>query len=165
MKIELYYDANNVQPRPENEGLYGQRMSRLLGRVKEAGVEYSVIDVSDLPREELEDVYTRVAVLPSVRKRYRIRHIFGTNKYPGSFFGKGVPALVVVENGRPQDVYPHEEAGGKIVTVKEYLEKLAKGGEGARAGRELAKRMDALRAKIGYVGVTARELIDEGRRR
>jgi hypothetical protein len=29
----------------------------------------------------------------------------------------------------------------------------------------LAKRMNTLRAKIGYVGATARELIDEGRRR
>jgi hypothetical protein len=70
----------------------------------------------------------------------------------------------VLESGRPQDVFPHEE-GGKIVTIKDYLERLAKGEEGARDGRTLAKRMDALRAKIGYVGATARELIDEGRRR
>ena len=164
MKIELYYDPDNMEPRPENEGLYGQRMERLLGQMKEAGVDYRVLDPSELSREELEDAYTRLAVPPSVRKRYGIKRIFGTNKYPGSYFGRQVPALVVLESGRPQDVFPHEE-GGKIVTIKDYLERLAKGEEGARDGRTLAKRMDALRAKIGYVGATARELIDEGRRR
>lgn len=164
MKIELYYDPDDTEPRPENEGLYGQKPNRLLGQVKEAGVDYQVVDPSGLSREELEDAYIRLAVPPSVRKRYGIKRIFGTNKYPGSFFGRQVPALVVLENGRPQDVFPHEE-GGKIVTIKDYLEKLGKGGEGARSGRALAKRMDALRAKIGYVGATARELIDEGRRR
>jgi hypothetical protein len=164
MKIEFYYDSNDTEPWPENEGLYGQRMEPLLGQVKEAGIDYRVVDPSDLSREELEDAYIRLAVPPSVRKRYGIKRIFGTNKYPGSFFGRQVPALVVLENGRPQDVFPHEE-GGKIVTIKDYLERLTKGEEGVRDGRALAKRMDALRAKIGRVGATARELIDEGRRR
>jgi len=44
-----------------------------------------------------------------------------------------IAKLVVLENGRPQDVYPHEE-GGTIVTIKEYLSKLAKGAAGAGAG-------------------------------
>ncbi len=163
MEIKLYYDPDSVQGRPVNDGLHEEGVERLLVRVKEAGVAYSVVDVSDLPRQELEDIYTRQAVVPSVRKRYGIRRIFGTNKYPGAFFGKGVPALVVLEDGRPQDVYPHEGEGGRIVTIKDYVDKLAAGGR-AGAGRELAKRMDALRAKIAYVGATARELIDEGRR-
>lgn len=164
MKIEFYYQANRIQSWPENEGLYGRMPDHLLGQMREAGVEYRMIDPSELSREELEDAYIRLAVPPSVRKRYGIKRVFGTNKYPGSFFGRQVPALVILENGRPQDVFPHEE-GGKIVTIKDYLEKLTTCDKGADSGRALAKRMDALRAKIGYVDATARELIDEGRRR
>jgi hypothetical protein len=164
MKLELYYDPENVLAVPENEGVYAQDPERLMSAVREAGVEYRVIAPSSLSREQLDDVYNRFAVPPSVRKRYGIRRIFGTNKYPGSFFGKGVPALVVLENGRPQDVFPHEE-GGKLVTIKDYLERLGHGGESVHDGRALADRMDALRARIGRVGVGVRELIDEGRRR
>ncbi len=163
MKVELYCHPDNVQDWPENEGLYGQQPERLLVRVREAGVEYAVIDVSGLSREALEDIYTRLAVVPSVRKRYGIRRIFGTNKCPGAFFGKSVPALVVLENGRPEDVYPHEERG-RIVTIKDYIDRLA-AGDLARARRDLAKRMDALRARIGPIGVGVRDLIEDGRRR
>jgi hypothetical protein len=163
MKLELYFDPDQVLAVPENEGMYAQDPQRLLSAVREAGVEYRVVAPSSLSREELDDLYSRLAVPPSVRKRYSIKRIFGTNKYPGSFFGRGVPALVVLDDGRPQDVFPHEE-GGKIVTIKDYLERLSKAG-GAADRRALAERMDALRAKIGRVGVGVRELIDEGRRR
>jgi len=160
MKFELYYDPEHVLATPENEGLYGQEPDRLLGRIKEAGVEYRVIDPSKLSREELEDAYSRLAVPPSVRKRYGIKRIFGTNKYPGSHFGRGVPALVILEDGRPQDVFPHEE-GGKVMTIKDYLQRLTR----RKLGRELARRMDAVRSQIGRVDVSARALIDDSRRR
>lgn len=159
-EIKLFYDPRDVERRPENEGLYGADPGRLLSRVKEAGLSYDVIDVSAMRRDELEDMYSRLAVTPSVRKRYRVKRIFGTNKYPGCRFGKGVPALIVLEDGRPQDVYPHEE-GGKIVTIKDYVDEL----ERARRNTDLVKRMDALRARIGKVGVSVRALVNEGRRR
>lgn len=134
----------------------------LVGRaMKEAGVEYRAVDVSEFGREELEEAYARLAVTPSVRKGYRIKHIFGTNKYPGSKFGKDVPALVILENGRPQDVYPHEE-GGRLVTIKDFVDGLRRRG---RSGADLAKRMDALSARIGTIGVSTSELVEEGRRR
>lgn len=161
-EIKIYYDPGGAEPGPENEGLYPEGASGLMTKLGEAGVAYSAIDVSGLARHEREDLYTRLAVTPSVRRRYRVKRIFGTNKYPGSRFGKGVPALVVLEDGRPQDVYPHEEEGGKVVTIKEYVDRVARNG---KRGRELVRRMNALRAKIGRVGVSARELIDEGRRR
>ena len=69
---------------------------------------------------------------------------------------------MVLENGRPVDVYPHEEQDGTIVTIRDYLERIGGGAEGG--GSELARRMDALRARIGRVDATARELIEEGRR-
>jgi hypothetical protein len=160
-EIKLVYEPGNVEKGPENEGLRQEEMDRLLQRIKEAGLEYSVVDTSGASRQELEDMYTQLAVTPSVRKRYGVKRIFGTNKYPGSHFGRGVPALVVLENGRPVDVYPHEEKGGKIMTIRDYIDTLKRGAR----GRELAARMDALREKIGRVDRTARELIDEGRRR
>lgn len=150
-EARLYYDSSA-----------GEADSRRLGEVlKEAGVAYRAVDVSALSPNELEDVYARMAVTPSVRKGYRIRHIFGTNKYPGSRFGREEPALVVLEDGRPQDVYPHEE-GGKTVMITDYIKRL----RSTRRGRaSLAARMDALRATIGRVGATSSELVDEGRRR
>ncbi len=160
-EIKLFYDPHGHERRPENEGLYDTEPDRLLSRVKEAGLSYDVIDVSAMPRGEIEDAYSRLAVTPSVRKRYRVKRIFGTNKYPGCRFGKGVPALIVLEDGRAQDVYPHEEEGGKIVTIKDYVDGL----ERARRNTELVKRMDALRARIGKVGVSVRALVHEGRRR
>lgn len=159
-EARLYYD-------PSGKGREGadstaERDFDLLGRaIKEAGVEYRAVDVSVLESDELEEAYARLAVTPSVRKGYRIKHLFGTNKYPGSKFGRDVPALVVLEDGKPQDVYPHEE-GGRLVTIKDYVDGLRRRG---RSGADLAKRMDSLRVKIGSVGAKSSELIDEGRHR
>ena len=164
MEYELYYAPAHIVESPENDGLQGDGLDRAVRRVREAGATYRVIDVSDRSREELEDAYERLAVPPSVRKRYRVRHIFGTNKYSGTFFGKGVPALVVLEDGRPQDVYPHEE-DGKIVTIKDFLDRIWGSRERAGRGRELAARMDALRVSIGPLGVPTSELVEEGRTR
>ena len=47
------------------------------------------------------------------------------------------------------------------MTIRDYLERI--GGAGA-GGSELARRMDTLRARIGRVDATARELIEDGRR-
>lgn len=160
-EAKLVYEPGNIEKRPENEGLHQEELGNLLQRMQEAGVEYSVVDTSGASREDLEDMYSQLAVSPSVRKRYRVKRLFGTNKYPGSRFGRGVPALVVLDNGRPTDVYPHEEEGGKIVTIRDYVDTL----NGGARRRELAARMDALRKKIGHIDATARELIDEGRRR
>lgn len=117
-----------------------------------------------MTRGEAEEAYIRLAVPPSMRQRYRVRLVFGTHKYAGGFFGKGVPALIVYEDGSPQDVYPHEEQDGTIVTINDYLERRERGSDSERRA-ELVRRMDALRGSIGPVGATARELIDEGRRR
>ena len=163
-EVAVYYDAgggDSAQPRSLGLG-------EVTRRLREAGVEYRVVDGGQLSHEEREAAYHNLAVRPSVRRRYRVRRVFGTNKYPGSFFGSGVPALVVIEDGRPVDVYPHEEQDGTIVTIDDYLRGLGGGDradEAADAGDRaaLARRMDALRSSIGAVGVTARELIEDGR--
>ena len=158
--FEVYYNAGEVREGdPVNGGLSADDLPRLEQQLREVGAEYRVVD--GLTQQEREEAYVSRAVRPSVSKRYRVRRVFGTNKYSGQDFGGAVPALVVLENGRPVDVYPHEEQDGTIVTIRDYLERI--GGAGA-GGSELARRMDTLRARIGRVDATARELIEDGRR-
>ena len=159
--FEVYYNAGEVREGdPVNGGLSADDLPRLERQLREVGAEYRVVD--GLTQQEREEAYVSRAVRPSVSKRYRVRRVFGTNKYSGQDFGGAVPALVVLEDGRPVDVYPHEEQDGTIVTIRDYLERIGGGAEGG--GSELVRRMDALRARIGRVDATARELIEEGRR-
>ena len=180
-EMELYHAgaarredrANDPANDPANEEPAGDGLARLTHRLEETGIAYRVVDADALTPQGREEAYHSLAVRPSVRRRYRVRRVFGTNKYPGSFFGAAVPALVVFEDGRPVDVYPHEQQDGTIVTIEDYLDRIegAAGGAGAvRAaggadGAALARRMDALRARIGRVSVSARDLIEDGRRR
>ncbi|MYE46988.1 MAG: hypothetical protein F4X25_09675 [Chloroflexi bacterium] len=158
-EFEVYYTTGEVQAGdPANAGISPGDLPRLERQVRETGVAYRVVE--GLTEQEREEAYVSRAVRPSVSKRYRVRRIFGTNKYSGQYFGGAVPALVVLENGRPVDVYPHEEQDGTIVTIRDYLDRLG-GGSG---GADLARRMDALRARIGGVDVSVRELIEDGRR-
>ena len=158
-EFEVYYTAGEVQEEePANAGLAAADLPRLERQLREVGVAYRVVE--GLTQQEREEAYVSRAVRPSVSKRYRVRRVFGTNKYSGQYFGGAVPALVVLENGRPVDVYPHEEQDGTIVTIRDYLDRIG----GGAGGADLAKRMDALRARIGRVGMDARELIEEGRR-
>ena len=159
--FEVYYNAGEVREGdPVNGGLSADDLPRLERQLREVGAEYRVVD--GLTQQEREEAYVSRAVRPSVSKRYRVRRVFGTNKYSGQDFGGAVPALVVLEDGRPVDVYPHEEQDGTIVTIRDYLDRIGGADEGG--GSELARRMDALRARIGRVDATARELIEEGRR-
>lgn len=155
---EFYYDPGEIHDTPANRDL-----ARAARRIREAGAAYRVVDASEMTREQAEQRYLDRAVPPSMAKRYQVKLVFGTNKYAGGFFGKGVPALVVLEDGRPADVYPHREQDGTIVTINDYLDRRQQAAE--TGGGELVARMDALRATIGPVGALARELIDEGRRR
>ncbi len=160
-EFEVYYTTGEVKDEePANAGLSAADLPRLERQVRETGVAYRVVE--GLTQQEREEAYVSRAVRPSVSKRYRVRRVFGTNKYSGQYFGGAVPALVVLENGRPVDVYPHEEQDGTIVTIRDYLDRI--GGSDGGDGADLARRMDALRARIGRVGVSARELIEDGRR-
>ena len=160
-EFEVYYSAGQVlEGEPANAGLSAGDLPRLERQLREVGAEYRVVD--GLTQQEREEAYVTRAVRPSVSKRYRVRRVFGTNKYSGQYFGGAVPALVVLENGRPVDVYPHEEQDGTIVTIRDYLERI--GGSAGGGGTDLVRRMDALRERIGRVDVTARELIEDGRR-
>ena len=84
------------------------------------GIEYQIIDTAEMTDDELIGWYVK-AILPSVKHKYRVRTVFGSNRYSGVFFGRQQPALLV--EGDQWDVYPHEENGRKV-TIEEFLQKL-----------------------------------------
>lgn len=92
----------------------------VLANLKNQGIECKIIDTAEMSENELMEHYINT-ILPSIKHKYRVRTVFGSNKYPGTFFGKQQPALLV--EGDSWDVYPHEE-DGKKVTIEEFLRKL-----------------------------------------
>jgi hypothetical protein len=124
MKLRLYHSSEEqpLSGHPPNEGY--DKVEQLLELVAEKGILYETMDTNRLSEEEIQAAYID-ACMPSVYKKFKLRQVFGSRRRSGWLFGKGVPALVVYspESQFAEDVYPHEERG-RIVTIKEYLEKL-----------------------------------------
>lgn len=155
-----------------NRGFDLNEIRAVFQRLEEMGVSSEIIDTSTWSEKELSNLYIE-AVLPAVYKKYHVRQVFGSKRNSGFLFGKGVPALLVYEPGKqyPSDIYPHRN-GGRIVTIKAFIEELLKkmgkaplSAEKREANKALVGRMDRLREKIGPIGVPVSELIREGRRR
>ncbi len=165
---------SQIQPlsSPENEGFDLSEIKTILQQLEELGLSGEIIDSMTNSDEELTDLYLE-ATLPTARKKYQVRQVFGSKRHAGYLFGKEVPALLVYEPGKqyPVDLYPHR-SGNRTVTIRGFLEGLLKRlkkapltVENRQANKGLVERMDRLREKIGPIGVRVVELIREGRRR
>ena len=93
-----------------------------LNELKKAGISVDLFDTAEISLSELYGHYIKDAVPSSVRKRYRIAHLFGTQKRSGIFFGKEQPSLLFYAEGSnvPTDVYPHDKEGRRI-SIEEFL--------------------------------------------
>lgn len=162
MRLELYCSEGELVEAPENRGYRPLQIAALLSRLRDGkGLDYTIQDVAAWGRDSVARAYER-AVIASYTNRYAIRKVFGTNSSSGVFFGRGVPALIVYDEGdRPVHVFPHEERGD-LVTICDYLETLL--GDDA-AGLRLANAMDELMREIGPIGAPTSDLVHEGRRR
>lgn len=160
MRLQLFYLDEDVMDVPENRGFDPLKINSLLRQLKEEK-EIDCTIISHSSPSEIDRAY-QAAIICSSWNRYPIRKVFGTNKSSGSFFGRGVPALLAYEGERPVHVFPHEDPQGKPTTIRDYLETLLTGESG---GEALAKRMDELRKTIGPIGASTSELVREGRRR
>jgi len=123
MLLRLYYDSTQEPLKnPANEGV--ATAFALLKEAEKKGNACEWMDTSKLTEADRMHAYFD-AVGPSVLKKYKIRQVFGSRRNSGWLFGKGVPALIVIELGKqnPEDVYPRDE-GGRIVTIKQFLQQL-----------------------------------------
>ena len=156
----------------ENEGFDLNEVLRILGRLEPLGVQWEVTDSGTISEEELGNLYLE-ATVPTARKKYRVRQVFGSKRRAGGLFGREVPALLVYESGKPYpvDVLPHRR-GTRVVTIRAFLDDLAATVEqhgvtppARTRDDDLVARMDRLRKKIGPISGSVAELVHEGRRR
>lgn len=88
---------------------------------------FQEVNTAQMDASELYEIYISEAVPSSVKKKYKIGHIFGTQRKSAVYFGKEQPALLVYQNGGEEstDVSPHT-VKGRRVSIEDYLsEKMA----------------------------------------
>lgn len=116
-RFKLYYSSKIDNPWCDLNLIQSQ-----LQKLQAAGIEVAMIDTASMSEQEIYEHYIGEAIYPSVRKQYRIRQLFGTQKKSGNFFGRQQPALLVYEGDsrHPIDVYPRDESG-KRVSIEDIL--------------------------------------------
>ena len=116
-KLKLFYSSKVEEPLCDLKRIFSY-----LNDLKKAGISVDLFDTAEISLSELYGHYIKDAVPSSVRKRYRIAHLFGTQKRSGIFFGKEQPSLLFYAEGSnvPTDVYPHDKEGRRI-SIEEFL--------------------------------------------
>ena len=117
-KLKFFYSSE-----VDAVGCHLNTIFSLLNKLKETGASVELIDTARMEEKEVHEFYISEATLPSVRKQYRIGHIFGTQKKAGRFFGREQPALLVYQNGEeePVDIFPHVTKGRRV-SIDQFLE-------------------------------------------
>ena len=132
MLLKLYY-STKVDPSstPANQGF--DEVFGLLQKLEGKGVKCDRIDTSKLTDDQVAETYIHSVIGPTQLKKYKVRQVFGSARHSGWLFGKQVPALVVYCSSSqvPEDVFPHA-AGGRIITIREYLQMTLSGYRGGQ---------------------------------
>lgn len=107
MQFKLIYPTQSqVWDHPANEGFEREELVGLLKQLRTQGHDYEVIDGDAISDEQRSELYGQAFLaVAHPGNRYRIRQVFGSRRHGGGdHLGKGVPALIVVDNGEPVDV-------------------------------------------------------------
>ena len=123
MHFKLVCPSNSeVWDQPGNAGFRRDEVVRLLDGLRTRGHDYEIIDGDAINDEQRGELYGQAfSAVAHNGNRYRIRQVYGSRKHGGGeHLGKGVPALIVLENGEVLDVYPRQ-AGDTYETIHAYL--------------------------------------------
>jgi len=116
LTLELYYDST-VDPFAEPE-FDIEEVERLLKTLRARGMEVKIVDTAGWSREMLREVFERAC-----RESRSPRNIFGPKRRRGWFFGREVPALLLIRGEKVIDVYPRIR-GEKTETIMSCLQTL-----------------------------------------
>jgi hypothetical protein len=113
-------------PNQDSEGSL-DRILRLLERARQLGIEVELVDTTRISDDERMKLYSD-SIVGSVMQKAAIRRVFGSNRSPGTSFGRYVPALQVMKAGFCVDVYPQTRSivDGQRKTILTYLESAVK---------------------------------------
>ncbi len=118
---------HGVLMNPQNDGFDQDAILQRLEELSAQGHTYEVIDSEALTAEQRRHLYFDEAFGAVARagNRYRIRQVFGSRKHSGAEdIGTNVPVLIVLDDGEPVDVYPHQLQDGMFRTIRNYLDAL-----------------------------------------
>lgn len=119
MEIEFFYNSK-IKPLDKDDYSLSEVLE-LLNKLQSLGVTTKIHDTAGWDSGKLSDVYQR-AINPSMAKKFAIRRIFGSARESGFLFGKEVPAIIIQNEGKDIDVYPHK-IGARRVTILDFLRK------------------------------------------
>lgn len=114
--LELYYDST-VEPF-QNPRFNTVEVMKMLKEAEIRGFMVRIIDTAGWSRELLMERYKQV-----VRRCREGEDIFGPRNKRGWFFGREVPALIILAEGSKPELYP-AQIGNSLITISEILKKL-----------------------------------------
>ena len=110
--------------RTQNVGYDHRQVMAALARLgHDEGHTIEILDGGNLTDDQRERLIsdTRMAFTAgNQREGRKIGNSFGTNSQPWQDFGTGIPVLLVYDNERCVDAYPHVESD-RTVTIADYL--------------------------------------------
>lgn len=127
---------------------------RYLQQIQVLGIKVELTDTNAISEPERMNLYSD-AITGSVIQKAEIRRVFGSNRYPGTLFGKEVPALLVLEREICTDVYPQRRSlvDGQEQTIESYLENTIKALEFSPSEKYIKNAKDSLDHGLSHAAI------------